>query len=396
VSGPGALPFDAAALDAMMEEAGLDILLASSRHNVQYLLGGHRHHFFEAMEAIGVSRYLPLLLYVKGRPDLSAYIANRNEKDMIAVHAREQGGLWPGQVVAGSSGTLDAMALALPLLQAAAGPRPRIGIEAGFLPLDAGLALQAAFPDPPPREAHRLLERLRAVKGPRELALLRDASDRVVDAMLAVMRHHGAGTSKRALIEALRQEEVRRGLGFDYALVSMGRSLNRAPSDEVWRPGEILSMDSGGNLAGYIGDLCRMAVLGEPDGELQDLLGEVDAVQQAARGAVRAGVVGGEVYGAAEAALARCAYGPAMHFVAHGMGLVGHEAPRLTAKGPIPYPASDAALPLRAGMVLSIETTLPHPRRGFIKLEDTVAVTATGCEGFGDRGRGWNCAGTGP
>jgi hypothetical protein len=31
-----------------------------------------------------------------------------------------------------------------------------------------------------------------------------------------------------------------------------------------------------------------------------------------------------------------------------------------------------------------------HPRRGFIKLEDTVAVTETGWEAFGDQGRGWN------
>jgi Xaa-Pro aminopeptidase len=45
-------------------------------------------------------------------------------------------------------------------------------------------------------------------------------------------------------------------------------------------------------------------------------------------------------------------------------------------------------------MVISVETTMLHPRRGFIKLEDTVAVTATGYEMFGDTGRGWNRAGT--
>jgi Xaa-Pro aminopeptidase len=82
-----------------------------------------------------------------------------------------------------------------------------------------------------------------------------------------------------------------------------------------------------------------------------------------------------------------------LEFVAHGMGLISHEAPRLTDRGPIPYPAYDADLPLERGMVLSIETTLLHPRRGFIKLEDTVAVTETGCEGFGDRARGWNRGG---
>ena len=67
---------------------------------------------------------------------------------------------------------------------------------------------------------------------------------------------------------------------------------------------------------------------------------------------------------------------------------------RLTDTGPIPYPADAADKPLETGMVLSIETTLPHPKRGFIKLEDTVAVTADGWEAFGDRGRGWNRGGT--
>ena len=48
------------------------------------------------------------------------------------------------------------------------------------------------------------------------------------------------------------------------------------------------------------------------------------------------------------------------------MGLVTHEAPRLTYQ-----PRTDMDKPLEAGMVLSIETTMHHPRRGFIKLEDT-------------------------
>ena len=57
------------------------------------------------------------------------------------------------------------------------------------------------------------------------------------------------------------------------------------------------------------------------------------------------------------------------------------------------YDGVDAGRPLEAGMVLSVETTMLHPRRGFIKLEDTVAVTANGDEMFGDRARGWNPGG---
>ena len=49
----------------------------------------------------------------------------------------------------------------------------------------------------------------------------------------------------------------------------------------------MLSLDSGGNYHGYIGDLARMAVLGEPDAELKDCLAEIEAVQRAAFAAVR-------------------------------------------------------------------------------------------------------------
>ena len=52
--------------------------------------------------------------------------------------------------------------------------------------------------------------------------------------------------------------------------------------------------------------------------------------------------------------------------------------------------------PLKSSMVLSVETTLQHPRRGFIKLEDTVAVTEIGHDVFGDRARGWNRAAAKP
>jgi Xaa-Pro aminopeptidase len=75
------------------------------------------------------------------------------------------------------------------------------------------------------------------------------------------------------------------------------------------------------------------------------------------------------------------------------MGLVSHEAPRLTGKGIVPYDGYDEDRALENGMVVSIETAMLHPKRGFIKLEDTITVTPDGHEGFGDKGRGWNTAG---
>ena len=384
-----ALPFDAAALDRLLDEAGIDVLLISSKHNIQYLFGGYRFFFFDHFDAIGISRYLPLLIYPKGNPARAAYFGHGMER-----YEQELGKFWVNSLepVSGSVGAMQAAVRQLRQL----GPETmRIGVERAFLPADAESVLRSELPRATIVDALVPLERLRARKTPAELEFLKQASERVVDSMLTVMATHGPGSTKREMIEALRVEEVKRGLTFEYCLMTAGTSLNRAPSDQVLGPGDIFSLDSGGNYHGFIGDLCRMGIMGEPDAELSDLLAEIDAIQMAARKPIRPGTLGGAIFASAGELLRKSRYGNSMEFVAHGMGLITHEAPRLTDRGPIPYPAYDADRPLEPGMVISIETTLPHPRRGFIKIEDTVAVTETGWEAYGDSGRGWNRAGGG-
>jgi Xaa-Pro aminopeptidase len=223
--------------------------------------------------------------------------------------------------------------------------------------------------------------------------MVKIASERVIESMQAVIAKHGAGSTKQELADALKVEETNRGLTFEYCLIAAGTSHNRAPSEQRWEEGDVLSVDSGGNFHGYIGDLARMAILGEPDAELVDLLAEIETIQRAAMKPVKAGVMGGDIYAAADALVAKSKHHNHMHFLAHGMGLVSHEAPRLTATGPVPYDAYDAARPLETGMVVSVETTLMHPKRGFIKLEDTIAVTDTGYDIYGEGARGWNRGG---
>jgi Xaa-Pro aminopeptidase len=390
IAAPPPIPFDAGRLDTLMEDAGIDALVVTSKHNIQYLLGGYRFFFFDHFDAIGVSRYLPILLYVKGHPERAAYIGHPMES-----YERELNQFWVPTFSPSARMSTDGIEVATERLATLQPKVKRIGIERAFLPADAESALRKGLPEREFVEAHLPLERLRAVKTPQELEDLRTASDFVVDSMLSVIARARSGVTKRELVEALRREEVNRGLTFEYCLITAGTSLNRAPSDQILREGDILSLDSGGNYKGYIGDLCRMAIFGHPDAELDDLLAEVDAIQQAARRPIRHGALGGDIYAAAGELTRASPHGNSLEFVAHGMGLISHEAPRLTDSGPVPYPAHDADLPLQKGMVLSIETTILHPRRGFIKLEDTVAVTDNGCEGFGDRGRGWNRCGVG-
>ena len=384
-----AIPFDASRLDRLMDEAGIDVLLATSKHNVQYLLGGHRAFFFDYMDAMGLSRYLPIVVYPKGKPDKAAYFGHRLENFQHQVKP-----LWTPEVQANSSGALDTMQKATDYVKRSGVPARRIGIETTFMPMDAGAALHNAMPDSEIKDALVVLERQRLRKSPEELAMLRTASEKVIDSMMAVIAAHGPGSTKAEIAEALRREEVNRGLTFEYCLIAAGTSHNRAPSEQRWEKGDVLSVDSGGNYHGYIGDLARMAILGEPDAELEDLLGEIETIQRAAFKPIRAGVMGGEIYAAGEALLAKSTQHNNMEFLAHGMGLVSHEAPHLTNHGPVPYTDEDAHRPLESGTVISVETTLKHPSRGFIKLEDTVVVTDTGFEIFGEGGRGWNRGGT--
>jgi Xaa-Pro aminopeptidase len=381
-------PFDTALLDRLMDEAGLDVLVATSKHNVQYLLGGHRSFFFDNMDAIGIGRYLPAFVYPKGAPEKAAYFGHGMETYQTQIKP-----FWVAEVNTKSGGSVDVMQKAADYARALVKKGGRIGVELAFMPANSEATLRKTLPDVDVKDALFVLERLRVRKTPEELEKLRLASERVIDSMLAVIGSHGAGATKAKLTEALRREETTRGLVFDYCLITAGSSHNRAPSDQRWEKGEPLSVDSGGNYHGYIGDLARMGIAGEPDGELEDLLAEIEATQQAAFKPIRPGVNGIEIYAAAEPVLKKSNLHNHYEFLAHGMGLVSHEAPRLTDAGPVPYDAYDAQRPLEAGMVISVETTLLHPRRGFIKLEDTVAVTPTGHEIYGNRARGWNRAG---
>jgi Xaa-Pro aminopeptidase len=385
-----AIPFDHHRLDRLMDEAGIDVVLATSKHNVQYLLGGHRADFFDYMDATGITRYLPVLVYPKGAPEKAAYIGHRLEK-----FQREINPMWTPETQTNTWGTVDAMQKAVDHMRKIGLKPKRIAAEFGFLPYDASQVLRAAFPDAEWVDALYVLERQRVKKSAEELKMLKFASEAVIESMQAVIAASKPGVTKAEVVEALRREETNHGLTFEYCLITCGTSMNRAPSDQKWEKGDIMSIDSGGNYEGYIGDVCRMAIQGEPDAELVDLLDEIETIQRVAMKPIRAGMIGGEIYAAAAPLVQKSKHNNHMEFLAHGMGMVSHEAPRLTDRGPVPYPSEYANEPLEAGMVVSVETTLMHPGRGFIKLEDTVVVTDKGHQVYGEGARGWNRAGQG-
>src|SRR5579875_1414330 len=170
-----AIPFDHQRLDRLMEQAGIDVVIATSKHNVQYLLGGHRANFFDYMDATGITRYLPVLVYPKGAPEKAAYFGHRLEK-----FQREVKPMWTPETQTNTAGSADAMQKAADHIRKAGIPTKRIAAEFGFLPYDASKVLRTAFPDADWVDALFVLERQRAKKSPEELELLRYASEAVI------------------------------------------------------------------------------------------------------------------------------------------------------------------------------------------------------------------------
>jgi Xaa-Pro aminopeptidase len=379
------LPFSAAKLDALLDESGADALLASSKHNIQYLLGGYRYFFFEHSAEIGLGHYLPVMGYLKGRQDLAFYVGGGDEGWGIEVFP-----IWPQRIATVSWTARESARVAAELLKSAGLVAPRIALEFELWPTAAWETLRTELPAATFVDATEILEELRAVKTEVELNHLRNAAAGIVDSMLATFQWVRPGVTEMEIVQQLRIEQAIRGLDYEFALITTGPTFGRGPSQRKIANREILSLDTGGRYHGYLADMARMAVLGEPTALMKDLLDEILNIQSAARSAIKPGTLGSEIYQVALQALNSCSHRQDMRFVAHGIGLIAHEAPRLTATGPVPYADKHARRPLDAGMVISIETHAKHPDVGFVKMEDTVAVTATGWEGFGDWGRGWN------
>src|SRR3982075_2259932 len=123
-----AIPFDADRLDRLMDEAGIDVLVTTSKHNVQYLLGGHRAFFFESMDAMGMSRYLPILVYPKSGRQKAAYFGHRMEG-----FQKENNPFWVPESQTNSSGSVDAMEKAIEYIRKSGVKARRIGAELAVL-----------------------------------------------------------------------------------------------------------------------------------------------------------------------------------------------------------------------------------------------------------------------
>lgn len=242
---------------------------------------------------------------------------------------------------------------------------------------DFSLLLLEQLPSAKPLLASAILAEPRMKKDAQELDLIQMNADIADNAMRAAYEAVRVGATERDIAAAAQDAFKASGADTVFTIIAAGPNgayPHHHTGDRMLREGDAVVIDIGARKDNYHSDITRMAYVGTPHETYRRVHTVVEEAVKAALTTARPGVRASEVDRAARQVIAAAGYGE--HFVhrtGHGLGLSGHEPPYLTA-------TSD--LVLDQGMVFSIEPGIYLPGRFGIRLEEIVAVTASGVRVF--------------
>ena len=269
----------------------------------------------------------------------------------------------------------------------------RIGVEGAWLPvsrfnwLSSSLGSNAADETGRPNHpvtliaTERLIEAVRVIKDPSEIARLREAARRLSSVGRQLGSFVREGRSERSVSGDI--EAALRAAGFERpafdTIVASGPNSARPharPEDRMLQAGDGVVLDFGGVYDGYCVDLTRTLYVGVPHTALARIGRAVRQAHAAAVAAVRPGVRPSDIDGAARSVLAAHGLGEAFgHGTGHGLGLEVHEDPRITR-----LPSALPDTPVAPGMVFTIEPGAYVEGLGGVRIEDDILVVEDGCE----------------
>jgi Xaa-Pro aminopeptidase len=222
--------------------------------------------------------------------------------------------------------------------------------------------------------ANRLVERLREVKDPDEIASIERACAVSVESLADLLTGPLAGRTERQVARDLEWRMFERGaeaLAFETIMASGPNAAipHHRPTDRVVETGDLVKIDFGARVDGYHADCTRTVVIGPAADWQREIHAAVQASQAAGVAALRTGAPVADVDRAARAVLDEAGW--LTYFttgLGHGVGLEIHEDP---------YVGVRNAGKLAAGTTLTMEPGIYLPGRGGVRIEDTVLVGET-------------------
>jgi Xaa-Pro dipeptidase len=349
-----------------MKEAGLDALVAMSPENFAYVTG-----FLSPTQPLMRWRHAMALVTADGNTALVSV-------DMEATTIRAKAP--PGtEIAVWHEFRFDAMPVLADLIRKHGLAAARIGIETDYVPVDDFAALRDHMPQANFVPAQRLLARLREIKTPEEIDILRRLSRIADKAITEAYRAVGAGSSEMDIAAALTRGVYEQGAEyFKLMIVATGvRSVfpNVGPTARMLKRGDVCRVEIFPMIAGYHAGVCRTAAIGAAPPQAERIWANLTACKHLLLDVIKPGASTRAVYDVYLKKLAELDL-PPISFVGHGIGLHLHEDPYLG-------PTEDQ--PLEAGMVLGVEPLIYQTGFGFgMQNKDMMLVTPTGCELLSD------------
>jgi Xaa-Pro aminopeptidase len=344
-----------------MAERGLDAILSSSPENFACVTG-----FLSPTQQLMRWRHAMALVT---RDAKAALLIVDMEASTIRAKTPET------EIAVWREFKFEAMPVLADLLRRHGLGAARIGLEYDYLPYGDFAALQKLLPEARFEPVQALLARLRQIKTPGEIDILRKLSmiaDRgIADAFAAVK----AGMSEMDLAGVLSRRMYELGADhFKIMIVATGeRSVfpNVGPSDRVLKAGDICRVEIFPTLNGYLAGVCRTAYVQSPPDHAERIWANLTACKNLLLGAIKPGADTRAIYDLYLQKVGELKL-PPISFIGHGIGLHLHEDPYL---GPT------EGQPLEARMVIAIEPLIYDTGYGFgMQNKDMLLVTDNGCE----------------
>ncbi len=235
------------------------------------------------------------------------------------------------------------------------------------------------------KDAGDLVGVLRLHKDAQEVASIRKAVRIAQESLEAALRFIKIGITEKEIASELVLQLLRHGSDPEmpfFPIVSSGpNSANphAVPSDRKLQSGDLLVVDWGAAVDGYISDLTRTFAVGEVEQEYRKIHRLVLEANAAGRGAGRPGAPCAAVDQAAREVIRQAGYGEYFtHRTGHGIGMEAHEEP---------YLRGDNLQLLEPGMAYTVEPGIYLPGRNGVRIEDNVLVTADGVDCLSDMPR---------
>lgn len=332
-----------------LQELQLDALLINATTHVRYLFG------FTGSNALGLIT-----------TDRALLVTDRRYTEQVSQEVTE------AEIIIGKQDLLAEFKAAGVFT-----PGVRLAFEAEHLTVKNYSHLKKNFPDVKFVASERIVDRFSSVKDEEEVTHIRAAGRICGQVLQTVIPSVRAGVPERDLAAEISYQARLHGSereAFEPIVASGARSAlpHGLASGKRLGEGELVVMDFGAVVNGYVADFTRTLVVGEPTATQSHAAHAVrealELAEQAARPAMRAR----ELDAVARDFLESRGYGEAFaHSLGHGIGLEVHELPRIGER------SKDV---LAAGNVITLEPGVYLPEVGGVRIEDDFVVTDRGVE----------------